>query len=176
MGSQLATLSIKSSKTDQFRHGQVVYIFKSDNDLCPFTAMHQYFKYCRTKRDVLLFRFQSSHPLTWHSCFKHLRSILTAAGYQPLAFNTHSFHIGAATSAAQAGISKLQIKLLGRWHSSAYRRYTRTHSTNHSSRQPAGWLNFHVIIGIVISRLNRQPAAWLNSHAIINYYCCLSAK
>ena len=99
-GHNYVVFTIKSSKTDQFRHGHAVHIFKSDNDLCLFTAMHQYFKYCRTKRNVPLFRFQSGHPLTRHSCLKHLRSILTAAGYQPLAFNTHSFRIGAATSAA----------------------------------------------------------------------------
>ena len=91
-GHNYFVFTIKSSKTDQFRYGQAVYILKSDNDLCLFTAMHQYFKYCSTKRDVLLFRFQSGHPLTWHSCLKHLRSILTAAGYQPLAFNTQLQH------------------------------------------------------------------------------------
>ena len=125
-GHNYFVFTIKSSKTDQFRHGQAVYIVKSDNDLCPFTAMHQYLKYCGTKREVPLFKFRSGHPLTRHSCLKHLRSILTAAGYQPLAFNTHSFRIGAATSAAQAGMSTSQIKLLGRWRSSAYQRYTRT--------------------------------------------------
>ena len=33
-GHSYFVFTIKSSKTDQFRHGQAVYIIKSDNDLC----------------------------------------------------------------------------------------------------------------------------------------------
>ena len=91
--------------------------------------MRQYFSYCGLNRllnNAPLFTFKTSQPLTRYSCLTHLRSILAAAGYQPLAFNTHSFRIGAATSAAQAGIPTSQIKFLGRWHSSAYQHYTRT--------------------------------------------------
>ena len=41
-------------------------------------------------------------------------------------FNTHSFRIGAATSAIDAGISDAQVKMLGRWRSNAYQLYTKT--------------------------------------------------
>ena len=41
-------------------------------------------------------------------------------------YNTHSFRIGAATSAIEAGISDVQVKMLGRWKSDAYQRYVRT--------------------------------------------------
>ena len=34
--------TINSSKTDQFRHGQAVYITKSDKSICLFAAMRQY--------------------------------------------------------------------------------------------------------------------------------------
>ena len=40
-------------------------------------------------------------------------------------FNTHSFRIGAATSAKQAGMADVDIKMLGRWKSEAYQRYIR---------------------------------------------------
>ena len=121
--------TIKSSKTDQLHYGQAVYITRSHSEICPFAAMRQYFSYCglnKSLRDAPLFTFKTGQPLTRHSCLKYLRSSLAAAGYQHLTFNTHSFRIGAATSAAQAGIPTSKIKLLGRWHSSAYQRYTRT--------------------------------------------------
>ena len=45
-------------------------------------------------------------------------------------YNTHSFRIGAATSAWEAGIEDSQIMMLGRWRSSAYRNYIRTPPEN----------------------------------------------
>lgn len=121
--------TIKSSKTDQLGCGQDLYITRAGRRICPFSAMRQYFNYCglnRLPNNAPLFTFKTGRPLTRHSCLTHLRTILAAAGYQPLAFNTHSFRIGAATSAAKAGLSISQIKLLGRWRSSAYQSYTRT--------------------------------------------------
>ena len=41
-------------------------------------------------------------------------------------YHGHSFRIGAATSAAAAGIPDHAIKMLGRWDSSAYLLYVRT--------------------------------------------------
>ena len=118
--------TINSLKTDQFCHGQAVHITKSDKSICPFAAMRQYVQSCGSSSNTPLFTFKTGEPLTRHSCLIHLRNILVAAGYQPHAFNTHSFRIGVATSAAQAGIPTPQIKLLGRWRSSAYQCYIRT--------------------------------------------------
>ena len=74
-----------------------------------------------------LFTFASGKPLSRSSCLKHLHAALSKMGYNHKNFNTHSFRIGAATSAAHAGISTSLIKVLGRWRSDAYRRYTRSH-------------------------------------------------
>ena len=40
-------------------------------------------------------------------------------------YSTHSFRIGMATSAKDAGISDVHIKMLGRWKSEAYQLYVR---------------------------------------------------
>ena len=47
-------------------------------------------------------------------------------GYQSENYSGHSFRSGSATSAAAAGMSDWEIKLLGRWSSSAYQRYIRS--------------------------------------------------
>ena len=41
-------------------------------------------------------------------------------------YNTHSFRIGAATTARQANIPDAIIKMLGRWKSDAYQSYIKT--------------------------------------------------
>ena len=58
-----------------------------------------------------LFTFRDGSPLTRHSCLKHLLRFLHKAGYLPQDFNTHSFRIGAATSAAYSGLPAHQIEL-----------------------------------------------------------------
>ena len=41
-------------------------------------------------------------------------------------YSTHSFHIGAATSALKAKISNTHVQMLGRWRSEAYKQYVKT--------------------------------------------------
>ncbi len=122
---------LKRSKTDQCSKGQVVQIHRTPGPICPFRAMSAYFAIIPAHihpSQSPLFIFANGRPLTRHSCLTHLRDLLRRAGYPPRAYNTHSFRIGAATVAAQAGISSHMIKRLGRWRSGAYRRYIRTHT------------------------------------------------
>ena len=55
-----------------------------------------------------------------------LDKILQEAGMNAKLYNTHSFRIGAATSAREAGISDVNIQMLGHWKSDAYKLYIRT--------------------------------------------------
>ena len=48
---------------------------------------------------------------------------------KPSHYNTHSFRIKAATTAASAGLLSWLIKILGRWPSVAYRKYIHLHHT-----------------------------------------------
>ena len=66
------------------------------------------------------------HYLQWHT--PHTAGILPCPLHAPQthwATSTHSLQIGAATTAAAAGIPTHTIKQLGRWRSSAYRSYIR---------------------------------------------------
>ncbi len=124
------TFLIRKSKTDQLQQGGKVYIRESGGHLCPVKAMRRYLK---SRKHHLhdkdpLFTFSDHKPLTRHSCLRHLRYFARKAGYVPQRFNTHSFRIGAATHAAHniMGMPSHHIKLLGRWRSTAYQRYTRS--------------------------------------------------
>ena len=50
-------------------------------------------------------------------------STLQRVGIDDKRFKMHSFRIGAATTAKEAGISDVHIKMLGRWKSSAHQSY-----------------------------------------------------
>ena len=122
---------IKQSKTDQFHHGNYVYVWRSGSQLCPVRAMERYLKSYKNDwhgKDPL-FAFSDHTPLTRHSCLKHMRHLLHRAGYPSQLFNTHSFRIGAATHAAHLGMPSHYIKLLSRWNSTAYQKYTRSSAT-----------------------------------------------
>ena len=52
-----------------------------------------------------------------------VREALNAARLDPSKYSGHSFHVGAAISAARAGLPDHVIKMLGRWRSEAYQLY-----------------------------------------------------
>lgn len=121
------TLILKVSKTDQLGRGTRIHLQRTRRSTCPHTAMRQYL-HQRHGAPLAspLFTFRDGTPLTPPSCRHHLRKLLAHAGYRPERFNTHSFRIGAATSAAAAGATSREIKRRGRWRSRAYKTYIRT--------------------------------------------------
>ena len=67
--------------------------------------------------------FQDGTPLSRRTLASNLHILLELCGLQPNNYNTHSFRIGAATTAAAAGLPAWLIKILGRWRSDSYERY-----------------------------------------------------
>ena len=120
------TFHIRHSKTDQYFKGHTVHLPQLGGRIFPFTTIN---RYIAGRGPVLahnctpLFTFTDSCPLTRSTCLKHLRRLLRKVHHRPAAFNTHSFRIRAATSAALSGIPSTMIKHQGRWRSSAYWRY-----------------------------------------------------
>ena len=118
------TLTIKTSKTDQFRHGTQVILGSTGSDLCPVGALLDYLAR-RGGSPGPLFRLQDGGPLHRATFVHHVQAALSASCLVGANFNGHSFRIGTATSASGAGVPESTIKVLGRWQSMAYQQYIR---------------------------------------------------
>ena len=115
---------IKASKTDPFRQGCHVYIGLGSSSLCAVQALLDYLSR-RGNGPGPLFLLDNGQPLSRQLVTDRLRAILQSAGVAGN-FSSHSFRIGAATTAAQVGIPDHLIQVLGRWKSEAYKQYIRT--------------------------------------------------
>ena len=67
-------------------------------------------------------------PVSRSQFSNQLSSVIQFCGLSPSFYNGHSFRIGAASHAADKGLSDAQICLLGRWKSNAFLKYFRTPS------------------------------------------------
>ena len=92
--------------------------------LCPVEAVLSYLS-IRGGTSGPLFVRTNGVPLKRAYFSERLRSLLGAAGIAGR-YSSHSFRIGAARSAALAGVPEHMIQTLGRWTSSAYLTYIRT--------------------------------------------------
>ena len=117
-------LRLKSSKTDPFRLGVNVFMGRTGEAICPVTAMLTYLAIRGTDNGPL-FRLRGGNPLTKPAFVSSVRGALARAGLDPTKYAGHSFRIGAATTAAAAGIEDSLIQTLGRWKSSAYLLYVK---------------------------------------------------
>jgi site-specific recombinase XerD len=73
---------------------------------------------------LLLHNDQS--PLTRQEFIVELKSAIQLLGLNQQLYSGHSFRIGAATSAASAGVPAHIIQTMGRWSSDAYLCYIRS--------------------------------------------------
>ena len=112
----------KQSKTDQLGRGVDVVLGKTGLDLCPVAAV---LGYIALRGDQLgpFFLTASKVPL---SKSDFIGTVLGRIGLPAEDYAGHSFRIGAATSAALAGVEDSTIQLLGRWQSAAFLHYIQT--------------------------------------------------
>lgn len=121
---RMVSLLLRCSKTDQARRGVKVVMGRTGDDICPVTALLQYLA-DRGNRPGPLFLRANGKPLTKAQLVAEVRSALTEAKLPAASYAGHSFRIGAATTAAAAGVEDSVIQTLGRWKSSAYLLYVR---------------------------------------------------
>ena len=117
----LVAITLRVSKTSQFLP-VTIFLKGTQADLCPVKALLSYLE-IRGTNPGPLFVTEDRLPLSKPTFLRMLHSTLTKAGIDPSHFKGHSFRIGAATTAAAAGVHSSIIKSLGRWASSAFERY-----------------------------------------------------
>ena len=116
-------LSIKASKSDPFRLGTFIRLAANATELCPVKALLDYVK-CHPSKQGPLFVFQSRKFLTRRELCKILQHHLPSSCKN---ISSHSFRIGAATTAAAASHPRWLIQSLWRWTSDCFRQYLRVH-------------------------------------------------
>ncbi|XP_056606144.1 uncharacterized protein LOC130424483, partial [Triplophysa dalaica] len=127
--SETMSFSIKQSKTDQTRRGHFIYIFNLHSPIQPYQTLLAYLHFRKSQTTTTsdpLFVDESNRPATRFWFQKHLKAVLLLSGIPADHFSGHSFRIGAATTAAQKGLSHSQIQALGRWTSEAFKSYIRS--------------------------------------------------
>lgn len=117
-------VNIKASKTEQFRKGVTLRLARSGSSICAVRTVLHYLHF-RGNKPGPLFIHKDGKALTRTDLSKWLQAIAIRAGCTGN-FSSHSFRIGAATTAAQKGIPDHLIKTLGRWESNAYQLYIQT--------------------------------------------------
>ena len=91
---------------------------------CPVQIILDYLS-LRGNRPGPLFRLADGSPVSRDIFIDELSMAIKYCGLDPSRYKGHSFRIGAASYAADAGMSDAQIKALGRWKSNAFQKYIR---------------------------------------------------
>ncbi|KAL9964522.1 hypothetical protein ACROYT_G028176 [Oculina patagonica] len=120
------TMQLKSSKTDPFRKGCSIKLAPSGRSVCAVRAMHRYLAHQPSRSATPLYLFSTGQFLTRDKVTSILRILLQRLGFATERYASHSFRIGAATTAAEAGLPPWLIQTLGRWSSNCYTQYIRT--------------------------------------------------
>ena len=115
---------LRQAKSDPFGRGVEIFLGVSGTVVCPVTALLRYLA-VRPIGEGHLFLWEDGRPFTRSAFVTCLRKGLQTAGLEMSWFSGHSLRIGAATSAAAAGVPDHLIKMLGRWQSEAYVRTPR---------------------------------------------------
>ena len=122
---QLMRVTLKQSKTDPFQRGVDLYFGATGETTCPIKGILPYLALHGNHKGPL-FILKDGKYLTRQRLNSLLNTLLTTLKIDSRKYNTHSFCIGAATTAREANIPDALIQLMGRWKSNAYLTYIKT--------------------------------------------------
>lgn len=127
-------INVRSSKTDQFRQGNKVFIAKSGGVTCPHSLLSRYFSAASIDLNSSAYIFRTLQPhrkdgsytlgprrLSYTRCRELVKESLLAIGINSVSYSTHSLRSGGATfianNLAKSGSSDRLLMLHGRWKS-----------------------------------------------------------
>lgn len=121
----VCVLILRGTKTSDANKPVLIKIEESKNiHYCPVRALSAFFS-LRGKHLGPFFTFENQCPITRSAFSFFLSKSVAWAGMNPMRYKTHSFRIGAATTAAMRGFNDVTIQRLGRWKSNAFKKYIR---------------------------------------------------
>ena len=119
-------INITGSKTDQERIGEVIVLERVVRypALCPVLSVRQLLNKIHLALVLYssIMMVQNLPAINFMQCLKRLQNFL---GWNSKGFTSHSFRIGAATTAIMNGVPKEVLMLMGRWKSNAVNSYIR---------------------------------------------------
>ena len=120
----VAILTFHVSKNNQCGAPQTVTIqAQSAGQFCPVEALRRYLS--QSKGQALFCHFDTL-PLTSFQLRQMLKKVVNFCDFPcKQFFQSHSFRIGAASTATALGYSEEDIKVMGRWRSGAFKQYIR---------------------------------------------------
>ncbi|CAG2237187.1 unnamed protein product [Mytilus edulis] len=119
---------LKKSKTDPFRYGITIPLFKNNTDICPVVVLQKYYRLRMSifSNSESFFITNKGDPLSRNFFISHVKCTLDKLGLSSEKYNGHSFRSGAATTAHKARLEDHLIQTLGRWSSDCYTKYIHT--------------------------------------------------
>lgn len=91
---------------------------------CPVQLLLDYFQ-LRGPSEGPLFITSAGVGVTRERFTSLLNAAISYCGLNPTCYKGHSFRIGAASHAAEKGMTDAQIRVMGRWRSNAFQKYIR---------------------------------------------------
>lgn len=112
------------SKTDVFKTGTTVILWKDGSICCPWTLLKFIFDHEPDKHPFApLLQNADGSPFSYSQLTRAVVLLAQVCGLDPSCFKTHSMRMGGATSLAILGFPSHVIQRAGRWKSLAYQLY-----------------------------------------------------
>ena len=121
LSSDKVQITFRSFKHSHGESATINVLSVAENEVCPVLLLRQYLT-CRGTSAGSLFQYLDGTTPTRLDYWNWLASMLHSCNI-PGKFSTHSLRKGGASHMALMGYTEEQIRLHGRWHSDAYKKY-----------------------------------------------------